>query len=755
MKTVRTRWIVSVGIRTASFAGVFSAGLYCGILFYSLHKNTTPSFSSPSEAASEEGLRAGGDDSLAWSDPAADTTYAQAMAALSPPPKEDNDDVETQTPAESTSPREMSLSAKPPLLPSAKEEGKVTNNSTPETTASTPATGVEVWKNGVWSQPLTSVQFPSEDQILKAFDQQKSAQMKESIRQLLLHARGDYNKRDQRYLAKTCAVTMPPLLEGEFTLNPQSTRCLHWLFLEKLKSNKIQKNAVLPEENNGAAPPKIVSAKTLKTLASRWQKKGGTAPDQSDWDALDPLDQRAAAGIIKIKEADKGLALLPYSMTALSQCRTTGASIELFRELEPFMPEPAIWKGLQSLYGALGKCLKVTQKDYAFLHGRMGLLFLQSQMIAEAQTALDAALKATDMGEDDVRVLFWRGYLEALSALKTAPTAPANPWWQSLVQNNPMTLHALVADRLMGIDSFERLKNRPVPQVVLFDKKSWSKANISQAILLLSLAKNDERTLRWYTETYAKHLSPESFEHGLMLAVVYLRAGNIRLSIAKVFDAIRDFGADKVDAEVLSLMYPTLFKDPVLRYSGDTDPTLVFSLIRQESSFHPRAKSVVGAMGLMQVMPATAKQVMRGQRVDLFDPKQNVQAGARYLGRMLQRFEQSYVMTIASYNAGPTPVERWKVRFAQAQPLLFADLIPYPETKHYVSILLRNMHWYGEILNHRQEPWFLKLVAVQTTPVTSGKKEQNAESNSATRPAWTVAQVLPDAQRMATITTTR
>jgi hypothetical protein len=120
----------------------------------------------------------------------------------------------------------------------------------------------------------------------------------------------------------------------------------------------------------------------------------------------------------------------------------------------------------------------------------------------------------------------------------------------------------------------------------------------------------------------------------------------------------------------------------------------------------------------MQIMPATARSLARGKPLNLYDPAQNIQIGTRYLGRLLGAHDDNYVFTLASYNAGPRPVSRWRVRYDERTPLLFSDLIPYPETRNYVSGLLRNMHWYRELLENvaharesRAHPWTAKDVA--------------------------------------------
>ncbi len=101
----------------------------------------------------------------------------------------------------------------------------------------------------------------------------------------------------------------------------------------------------------------------------------------------------------------------------------------------------------------------------------------------------------------------------------------------------------------------------------------------------------------------------------------------------------------------------------------EVNPLLVDSVIQVESNYNPFAVSAKGAQGLMQLMPATAR---RFGVTDTFDPKQNIEAGVRYL-KLLQNTFQDDRLAIAAYNAGEGAVEK------------YGDVPPYPETKKYVA----------------------------------------------------------------------
>jgi len=111
----------------------------------------------------------------------------------------------------------------------------------------------------------------------------------------------------------------------------------------------------------------------------------------------------------------------------------------------------------------------------------------------------------------------------------------------------------------------------------------------------------------------------------------------------------------------------------LVKLTADThavDPALVRALIHAESHFNPKAKSRVGAQGLMQLMPATAKEL---GVINVFNPQQNIQGGVKYLAQLLSTFKGDITLATAAYNAGPNAV------------LKYNGVPPYNETKVYVE----------------------------------------------------------------------
>lgn len=146
----------------------------------------------------------------------------------------------------------------------------------------------------------------------------------------------------------------------------------------------------------------------------------------------------------------------------------------------------------------------------------------------------------------------------------------------------------------------------------------------------------------------------------------------------------------------LELRFPLAYQEAVNSASANTniEPTLLYAIARQESAFAADARSPAGAMGLMQLMPSTARRTARAIGVkyrywDLIDPIQNIQLGSRYLHQLLDQFNGNHIFATAAYNAGPERVKEWVAEKSVQLPYdIWIETIPYRETRGYVQNVL-------------------------------------------------------------------
>jgi soluble lytic murein transglycosylase len=197
-------------------------------------------------------------------------------------------------------------------------------------------------------------------------------------------------------------------------------------------------------------------------------------------------------------------------------------------------------------------------------------------------------------------------------------------------------------------------------------------------------------------------------------------------------------GQFKVDID--SWAYPLRGLPDWKQVGKPVEKALVFGLSRQESEFNPDAGSRVGAQGLMQLMPGTARLVARQYRLPYAvsklksDPAYNVKLGAAHLADLVDDFNGSYVLTLVAYNAGPRRAKEWTAQFGdlrsgQVDPVDWVENIPFQETRQYVQKVLQNVHIYRS----RLAP---KTVRPMTADLKRGTpSDVNVASISAPEPA--------------------
>jgi soluble lytic murein transglycosylase len=176
--------------------------------------------------------------------------------------------------------------------------------------------------------------------------------------------------------------------------------------------------------------------------------------------------------------------------------------------------------------------------------------------------------------------------------------------------------------------------------------------------------------------------------------------------------------------------FPSPFRDAMVQYATPLglDETWVYGLIRQESRFIMDARSHVGASGLMQLMPATARYVARKMNVSGFSPARvserdmNLMLGTGYLKMVLDDLDGNAVLATAAYNAGPGRPRAWRATLARpVEGAVFAETIPFNETRDYVKKVMSNSVYYAALFENKAQSLKARLGTI--APKAAGSTE--------------------------------
>lgn len=157
--------------------------------------------------------------------------------------------------------------------------------------------------------------------------------------------------------------------------------------------------------------------------------------------------------------------------------------------------------------------------------------------------------------------------------------------------------------------------------------------------------------------------------------------------------------------DALSLRFPLAYQGIINQHAQTYNiaPAFIYAIIRQESTFRKKVKSSAGALGLMQVIPSTARKVARQHRIRLrnmkqmYQPPKNIEIGTAYLHNLSKRFDGHPVLMAAAYNAGPKQVNYWLRKFPKNETDIWVETLPWHETRNY----LKNIISFYAVYQHR------------------------------------------------------
>ncbi|MCB0393345.1 MAG: lytic transglycosylase domain-containing protein, partial [Bdellovibrionales bacterium] len=188
--------------------------------------------------------------------------------------------------------------------------------------------------------------------------------------------------------------------------------------------------------------------------------------------------------------------------------------------------------------------------------------------------------------------------------------------------------------------------------------------------------------------------------------------------------------------KIWEFTYPRAYQKSVETFASSfgIPKELVWSIMRTESHYRFDARSPVGALGLMQIMPYTGARIakllkMPGFETEhLLEPDMNVRLGARYLSRLSEKFDSNLPLIAAAYNAGPHRVDRWLKAFGHLDMDEFIEHIPYLQTREYVKKVTENFYIYKSIYSDSAKEtkplvWLSQPIGVQVADGSTARED--------------------------------
>lgn len=320
---------------------------------------------------------------------------------------------------------------------------------------------------------------------------------------------------------------------------------------------------------------------------------------------------------------------------------------------------------------------------------------------AEAEKAFAALYEGTTDLSEKSRSAFFRSRALAQLGKKDEATALL----EKITQDDFFGYYGLAAYNELG-------RKFPAISKLKFDKKTPIDLNLT---FLKPVEKNIFTELIRYgeidTAEKAVGILSRNFDNQLNLGLYLADKGSRYLPLFAAFGKLDNNGRMEVMASYGHLLYPQPYPEKVKEMSEKTSlpPSLIYSIMKQESAFNEKTRSHADAFGLMQMIPKLAKQISKKFSVpykssdDLYNPEINIQLGSYELMEQVKKQDGQLTYVAAAYNAGSGALNSWLKNRNRADIIEFIEEIPYEETRTYVKLIARNMLFYDRISKRDEE----------------------------------------------------
>jgi soluble lytic murein transglycosylase len=434
------------------------------------------------------------------------------------------------------------------------------------------------------------------------------------------------------------------------------------------------------------------------------------------------LDKR----IIAITKSRKELAVLALIRLAANQPDKAAELLDRHWSIQ-LSAEERNWtwgvigkQAAQKLQDNASSYFAKVQKDSDLNDDLLGWKVRAALRMGQWRQVLTATQAMSPESQKDPAWVYWRARALTATAQDNAPKLEAQALLRSIASVRGFYEQLALEELGQAIT----LPERPLALTPQEKAAALINPGLQRALYAIALGLRPEGNREW---NYSTNLhTPGGMNDRELLAAADLACQR------QVWDRCINTSDRTKDALDFDQRFPMPLREIVVRRAGDIklDPAYVYGLIRQESRFVMDARSHVGASGLMQVMPATAKWTAKKIGLTHFTPDQitdrevNVAIGTGYLKLVLDDFEGSMPLATAAYNAGPGRSRTWR-NGPVLEAAIWAENIPFQETRDYVKKVLSNTTNYAAVLT--RQPQSLKARLGSIGPRNSAMAEVNKD----------------------------
>ncbi len=324
----------------------------------------------------------------------------------------------------------------------------------------------------------------------------------------------------------------------------------------------------------------------------------------------------------------------------------------------------------------------------------MGLLYYKEAKYKESEKYFSQILDLKQINNArKTEAAFWAGR----AADANEDSSNAKKYWE-IGANHPMAFYGALSATMLGRTPEYEFFDQEVTEEDIEELSNLRFGRIALALLQVGQSQRAEEYFKYMITSKASDrtlhaINSVSTEYGLPRVAI------------QVSGVVKDRGILEIDDDIIySAQYPLPDWEPMGGWS--IDRALLLAITKQESGFKPNAKSNVGANGLMQIMPSTAKKVARKNKVDLSKmdmskPEHNMFLGQQYIVELLAHpdINNNIVKMLVAYNSGMGNLVKFEKSFNTYDPLLYIESFPAYETRNYIKRVISNLWLYRARMN--------------------------------------------------------